>query len=606
MGGKQMVAMPSALSFLKSGGSGNAQPRSRAVALLRSAGIVLAMLGVSAVASRMAVAATTAQSTVRVQTNSVYYQLPRWCAGAKMTAFCSDYAGGNYPSDIWRAVRTTRDGKNWIACLKDMKLGFIGASMTTQGRPPNKGTPANSYDDWRVAANAVVASGGGIMIEYMGGPVGIGPNGSTQAPETPTNVDPGNWSPQNCADWADYMASVNGRDKIWLFEFYNEPDTMNSHQLGSSGVCWYSYDTWPSADFECEFWAINHQQDYYKAVKPKYPNAVVCAASHSTPAGIYNQGWVPSWLQGYAGARISPSNPNTKYMDAVSIHAYGYNSASVTSTTPGAPSGAIQSTFNAIFYPKSKDPGNVSGYKAGVDQWINLARTLPAGKTMGVVNTEWWAYGPPELPDGRYANGGVEGSRSAAGDVVGWIVHCQNADRWQFKAIEFHAVNVAFGYVPDSKGYPTEFDIPDCMFCSYDGAGGFHLYRTGRYFAVKDICARFANNYPSLLRCSVQGPPSPAGPRHNSPGTQIQSCAGLNKTGTKLAVCLANIGNSTQTVKVAFGRRATGAVSGVKIPPTLPIETPLTKLTPAFTDSAHQAVNVTLEGYTAALIEVPL
>jgi hypothetical protein len=42
-------------------------------------------------------------------------------------------------------------------------------------------------------------------------------------------------------DWADYLASVHGADKLRLAEFYNEPATMNDLQLGSySHTFWYS------------------------------------------------------------------------------------------------------------------------------------------------------------------------------------------------------------------------------------------------------------------------------------------------------------------------------------------------------------------------------
>ena len=151
------------------------------------------------------------------------------------------------PEEIIRLTRHApdRDGKAWLTCLREMKLGFVGGSMVRQGRPPNKGTPDPNYDDWRVAAGAVVAGDGGIMLEYM---AGVGPSpgmpgGTSSAPELASNVDPypGAWSVQNCVDWADYLASVHGADKLRLAEFYNEPATMNDLQLGSySHTFWYS------------------------------------------------------------------------------------------------------------------------------------------------------------------------------------------------------------------------------------------------------------------------------------------------------------------------------------------------------------------------------
>ncbi len=70
---------------------------------------------------------------------------------------------------------------------------------------------------------------------------------------------------------------------------------------------------------------------------------------------------------------------------------------------------------------------------------------------------------------------------------------------------------------------------------------------------------------------------------------------------------MANIGDSRQTVEIAFGRPAAGNVSGVEIPASLDVETPLTKLSNvAFTDDSHQSVSLTLDGFTAAMVEVPL
>lgn len=82
-----------------------------------------------------------AGTTIEINLDREYYQLPRWCVGAKMTAYASDYAGGDFPSDPKRAQRTTPDGKTWIECIQEMKLGFIGASMVQQGRPPTKASP---------------------------------------------------------------------------------------------------------------------------------------------------------------------------------------------------------------------------------------------------------------------------------------------------------------------------------------------------------------------------------------------------------------------------------------------------------------------------------
>src|ERR1035437_7610732 len=163
------------------------------ICINRGFALLLAGLCLSAAAWNINATAVSAETTIHVQLEQVYYELPRWCVGAKLTAYASDYAGGDYTSDPRRAKRTTTlDGKNWLTCIQEMRLGFIGASMVSQGRPPNKGKPDPHYDDWRVAAGAVVASGGGLMLEYMAGvgpPAGM-PRGTTNARELAANFDP--------------------------------------------------------------------------------------------------------------------------------------------------------------------------------------------------------------------------------------------------------------------------------------------------------------------------------------------------------------------------------------------------------------------------------
>jgi hypothetical protein len=569
----------------------------------------LLLAGVCLSAAKVQANATEAGAgtTIQLQVEQVYYELPHWCVGAKLTAYASDYAGGDYPSDRQRAKRTTPDGKNWLTCIQEMKLGFVGASMVSQGRPPNKGKPDPHYDDWRVAAGAVVASGGGLMLEYMAGvglPPGM-PRGTTNAPELANNVDPdpGPWRVQNCLDWADYMVSLHGAEKLRLVEFYNEPATMNDWQMGSySGTYWYSSKEFKRYDRLCADWAANHQQDYYQPLKAKYPHTIICGGSYSDPAGRYNAGEAPRYLRGYPGARISTSNPNTKYQDALSLHGYGFQTGSNAFNTPGAPAGGVQAIFNSIFYPTLKNPGMVSGYRAGVDQWLGFVRPLERGTTNKLVNTEWWAYSP-EGVGGWYPTGGKEGSRQAVADVLGWIVHCQNADQWQFEAIQYHAVNVCSGRKTDPQGRPAEMNLPDAFFCESDGK----LWRLGRYYAVKDICCRFANQYPRLLRCRVQGPPSPPSSRNNSPGTQIQACAGSNQDTTAVAICLANIGDTKQVITVSFGRRAAGDLRGIQVPPELKPETPLSPLSGlSFRDAKQDSIVLTLHGYSAALVEIHL
>ncbi len=262
----------------------------------------------------------------------------------------------------------------------------------------------------------------------------------------------------------------------------------------------------------------------------------------------------------------------------------------------------MQAIFNSIFYPVLKHPGLVSGYRAGVDEWLGCLRALEHGTTNKLVNSEWWAY-CPEAVSGWYPAGGREGSHQAVADVLGWIVHCQQADRWQFEAIEYHAVNLCSGRKADALGRPTEINLPDVFFCESAG----QLWRLGRYYAVKDICCRFANHYPKLVRARVQGPPSPPSARNNSPGTQIQACAGLSEDQSALAICLANIGDTAQAVALSWGRRAVGMPKVIEIPPELAPETPLSQVPGlSFRDAAHDAVVFTLQGYSSVLVEVSL
>jgi hypothetical protein len=140
----------------------------------------------------------------------------------------------------------------------------------------------------------------------------------------------------------------------------------------------------------------------------------------------------------------------------------------------------------------------------------------------------------------------------------------------------------------------------------YQCESGGRLWRLGRYYAAKDFCCRFANQYPKLVRCLVQGPPSPPSPRNNSPGTQIQACAGLSEDGKALAICFANIGNTAQAVTVSLGGLFAGVPKSIQVPPKLDPETPLRPIPDLSYRAGSRQVALTLQGYCAALIEVPL
>jgi hypothetical protein len=153
------------------------------------------------------------------------------------------------------------------------------------------------------------------------------------------------------------------------------------------------------------------------------------------------------------------------------------------------------------------------------------------------------------------------------GDIIGTVVHCQNADKWKFDSLTIHSANSA----------PIADDLGKWLASGATtvAISNNQLYRPVRYYAAKDMVGKFFNNYKKLVRVQSTSPMGPKG-NANNPIDSIQACAGLNENGDKVAVLIINT-NTQQSgdVRVAFDLTVSGAVQATILPAAHPMDTPL-------------------------------
>jgi hypothetical protein len=288
------------------------------------------------------------------------------------------------------------------------------------------------------------------------------------------------------------------------------------------------------------------------------------------------------FIKGYEGWPW-PDN-NTAHMNAFSVHSYGYRAAS---GLPAAPDGG-QSSINSYFYPAYKKPGKVSGYRAAIDE-IRKVLDGAGGSGVKIANTEWWAIGNKYLDP-------VNGARAAFGDVIGVIVHCQNAARWKFDSISFHTSSPG-----PCKSDLSEWTGPEDFLIAIANE---KLYRSQRYFTLRDICGHFLNGYKKLVDVATVSPLGPPGVAGN-PVPKIQACAGENSR--RIGILLMNTDASApETVRVSWKRPARGPVTVRKLPGRLPIDTPIpVEAVSKFDDSFKTSLTLELGSTEAVLLEIP-
>jgi hypothetical protein len=515
----------------------------------------------------------TGKSKINIDTTNVYYTLPRHVWGMKFTGYYHEMVNKNFK---------TADGKTYSELILDLKMDWLKAAIDPIGTPEN---PSGAFKNWKTLADKIVDAGGVYFPELHIAPVGV--PGSKVRSHVVSNINKGNvYSVKAVMRWLDLLAKEKGKDKLRGYEPYNEPVCMNNRQ---SRHCWYSLKDFKDAERQCADWASVHHRQIAIPVMKKYPNMTVCGAAFSAPASHYGTKEINYFINGYSNWPWKDNN--TAYMNALSIHSYGFKDKG---RIPSAPD-AGQSAINSYFYSTYKDPGNISGYWAGTDK-IRKLLDDSGGKKVKIANSEWWALGTEKLTPGA-------ASRSALGDIIGVMVHCINAAKWNFDSISFHAAHPVRVERDLSRWKGPEdamvgvIDVDEKLFCP------------PRYYANRDINGPFMNNYKELVKTNVITSMSSPGIQKNA-AKKVYACAGIKtlKNGSKkLGILVINIDTRVaDNVSLSWDKPASGKVKIIRLPGKLKMDTPLPVEKISLARGKTKNLSLVLGPAEAVLIEIPL
>lgn len=511
-------------------------------------------------------------SEVIIDTSNTYYKLPKHVWGMKFS--------GYYTNMVNNKISKTADGKTYSDLILDLKMDWLKAAMHPIGTPEK---PSKGFRNWKILADQIVDAGGVYFPELHIAPDGV--PGSKERPEVISNINKGDiYSVKAVMKWLDYLSAQKGKNKLRGYEPYNEPACMNDKQ--HSKTYWYSSKDFDNPARLCAEWATVHHRQIAIPVMKDYPNMTVCGSAFSSPASSYGLKELSKFIKGYPGWPWKDNN--TSYMNALSIHSYGYKDKG---NLPSAPD-AGQSSINSYFYPTYTNPGNVSGYWAAVDK-IRQLLDDEGGKNVRISNSEWWALGTKQLTP-------AAASRSALGDVVGVIVHCINADKWKFDSISFHAANPV-----RIKGDLSRWNGPeDGMIC----VDKDKLIRPPRYYVNRDINGPFMNQYKNLVKTEVSTTKGSPGGQNNAI-KRIYACSGIkesNESDNKLGILVINTdAKMTEKVDLKWDKVASGKVKITRLPEMLELDTPLPVEYVALPSEKLNELSIVLGPAEAVLVEVP-
>lgn len=515
----------------------------------------------------------TGKSKINIDTTNVYFTLPRHVWGMKYS--------GYYTEMVNNKKYKTVDGKTYSDLILDLKMDWLKAAMQPIGTPEN---PTSVFAAWKKLADKIVDAGGVYFPELHIAPAGV--PGSKKRPEIINNINKGNeYSVKAVMKWLDFLAKEKGKDKLRGYEPYNEPACMNNNQCRKD--CWYSTKDFKDPARLCADWASVHHRQIAIPIMKKYPNVTVCGSAFSAPASHYGIKELNWFINGCSNWPWKDNN--TAYMNALSIHSYGFRDKGV---IPSAPD-AGQSAINSYFYSTYQNPGKVSGYWAATDKIRKLLDDA-GGKKVKIANSEWWALGTKKLTPGA-------ASRSALGDIIGVMVHCINAKKWNFDSISFHAANP----VAIEKDLSRWRGPEDGMVCVVGG----ELLRPPRYYANRDINGPFMNNYKELVKTNVFTSMSSPGIQKNA-AKKVYACAGIKtlKNGSKkLGILVINIDTRVaDNVSLSWDKPASGKVKIIRLPGKLKMDTPLPVEKISLARGKTKNLSLVLGPAEAVLIEIPL
>jgi hypothetical protein len=511
-------------------------------------------------------------SEIIIDTTKIYYTLPRHVWGMKYSAY-----------NAMMTTNTkclTEDGKTYSDLILDLKMDWLKAAMHPIGTPQR---PEKHFAAWKVLADKIVDAGGVYFPELYIAPKEI--PGSKESPEVVDNINKGDvYSPDAVLKWLDFFAKEKGKDKLRGYEPYNEPACLNNRQCRKD--YWYSHKDFKDPARLCADWATVHHRQVATPVMKAYPKITVCGSAFSAPASPYGIKETSRFILGYQGWPWKDNN--TAYMNALSIHSYGFRDKG---RIPSAPD-AGQSAINSYFYPEYENPGNVSGYWAAIDQ-IRKILDNAGGKKVKIANSEWWALGAKKLTPGA-------ASRSALGDILGVMVHCINAKKWKFDSISIHAAN-AVNIAPDLTRWRGPHDAMVCIL-------GKKLIRPPRYYINRDINGPFMNQYKKLVKTDVKTTKSSPGIQNN-PANKIYACAGIKtlKDGNnKLGILVINIDTKiADNISLNWDKPASGKIKVTRLPGSLKLDTPLPVEKISLPSDKCKKLSLVLGPAEAVLLEIP-
>ena len=514
------------------------RPTSPLRTLCRAALLAGALLGTCTLA-RPVTAGPAETATITIDLAHPTHTLP--------TSFFGVGFGGYYHEDAQRG--------DYLALVKALSPELVRLHMYSRS-PGTVAAPSAEMADHLRMAEALVPIGVKILMQ-----LGAAPASSSRPPTEIANVDGGDRGPSSHAAWVTELVRRFGAS-LHSVESYNEPAT--------------NVGAWFSSDRACADWATVHQRQYYDAVKTAAPSVPHYGAVLATTSNHYAASEMQRFLYGQVPGWPWPDD-NLKHLDVVSFH--GYQSADAVS---GLPTLDFQSEINRAFYPHYD--ANRGGYFAGVDAFRKLLDAKGA-TSVHLAMTEFGTFGT----EGKRARGALM-------DAVLTTIAANHQAQWQLDQLSFHAVNrnliLADGSdAPGGGGDSIILFGPDRSF-----------HTSVRYQVMKGILGPFLHGYKRQLSPTVVSVPTPKTAADDAVDA-VQSAAGWNAEGTRVAVLVLNVDlTASHTVKIDFGRAATGPITGRFMPASQPFDAALPTIAPIHADSSFSA---TLGAGEVYLFEIP-
>lgn len=421
---------------------------------------------------------------------------------------------------------TTADGKTLPQLCAESGLQFMPWHELRQSWG-SVAFPSARTQVWISIVDAMIAAGLNYGMMTMAGPSGVGRTSGDPSLTPQSTV--GNYpsgsaerGPVWAHDWVAWAAARWGASKCAYWELDNEWATRSQ---GGIDPYWY-IDSQNCAD-----WGTTNFRNYAAQVDSAIPGVRKYGASYSTgaafnPATTFNP-QIHRYIDGTGWANWPWGAVKNTVYGGVSIHSYG-------SSVGGPPSCQSSVSVATII-------SNIATLRSQYGTNVATLRSLLTSADI-MSNTEWW---------GLVANAfdSTSLARECAGDIFGFIDHATNAATWNCKALAL------WGFGPGDVTNPSA--SPESIISTQAGK----LVRRPRYFVIRDILARFANQYPNIVITTTDT------------GMAI---SGQSNDGLTGAVIALNLTSTTTTPVVAPTGWGFTVTKTTKLPIPLALDAPLT------------------------------